>query len=143
MQNLNKRGMSSILQVSLLIVLSVVSLSLVWGYVRDLSSDFESQLSPTVDCIAQKSKVTGACLNSEGKIQLSLDLGIGEKINYLDINYLGESFSCSQNCASCNLKEEQGKNIIYFSPEVQVNLQDKVATAINKCLPEVLTINSC
>lgn len=143
MQSLNKKGMSSIIQVSFLITLSIVSLSLIWGYVSDLSSDFENQLSPTVDCISQKSKITSACVNNEGKIQLSLDVGLEENIYNLDVNYLGESFSCDQTCGSCNLKEEQGRKTVYLETLNSVNVNDKIGVAINKCLPEVLTINSC
>lgn len=143
MQNLNKKGMSSIIQVSFLITLSIVALSLVWGYVSDLSSDFENQLSPTVDCISQDSKITSACVNNEGKVQLNVDVGLEEDIYNLDINYLGESFSCDQTCGSCNLKDEQGRKTVYLETINPVNSQDKIAIAINKCLPEVLTITSC
>lgn len=143
MQGLNKKGFSSVLQITLLTFLSVLALSLVWGYVSDLSNNFENQLSPAVDCISQKSKINGACLNSDGKIELSLDTGLGEKISYLDINFKGESFACGQMCGSCNLLDENGKKTIYLSPQSPVSLQDQIATAINKCLPELFSISSC
>lgn len=143
MQNLNKNGMISIIQISFLTMLSVIALSLIWGYVSDLSSDFENQLSPAVDCIAQKSKISNTCVNNEGKIELNLNIGVGEEINYLSANYLGESFICGQTCSSCNIKEEQGKKTIYLDSQVQVNVGDKIAVTINKCNPEVLVINNC
>jgi len=55
MQNM-KRGFSSIVQLTLLTALSVISLFLIWGYVRDLSTDLDT-LSPTVDCLIQDSKI--------------------------------------------------------------------------------------
>lgn len=143
MQDLNKKGFSSILQVTLLAALSVLALSLIWGYISDLSNDFENQLSPTVDCISQKSKITSACINSEGKIELDLDLGLGERISYLDINFKGESFACGQICGSCNLVDEQGKKTVYLSPQNPVVVEDKISTSINKCLVELSTISSC
>lgn len=143
MQSLSKKGMSTIIQVSFLTMLSVIALTMIWGYVSDLSSDFENQLSPTIDCISQESKIFNACVNNDGKIQLNLNIGIEEDINYIDINYLGESFICGQTCGSCNLKEEQGKKTIYLDAQVQVNVGDKIAVAINRCNPELLEINHC
>lgn len=143
MRNLNKKGLSSIVQVSLLTMLSVMAISMVWGYVSDLSSDFENQLSPAVDCISQESSIASACLNSQGKIELSIDVGIEERISSLDISYSEESFSCGQTCGSCSLVDEQGMKKVYVDTQENVNLQDSITASINKCLPETLTISSC
>ncbi|MEK6894504.1 MAG: hypothetical protein AABX10_03505 [Nanoarchaeota archaeon] len=143
MYNLSKKGMSSIIQVTLLMALSVMAISLVWGYVSDLSNSLENQLSPAVDCISQKSKAISACVNSDGKVELSIDVGIEEKISYLDINYIGESFSCGQTCGSCNIIDEQSRKKVYINTQEVVNLQDSISASINKCLPETLVISRC
>ena len=78
MQNM-KRGFSSIVQVTLLTALSVISLFLIWGYVRDLSTDLDT-LSPTVDCLIQDSKILNACINSQGIVETNLNVALGEKV---------------------------------------------------------------
>lgn len=143
MHNLKRKGLSSLIQVMLLSVLSIMAISVVWGYVSDLSNNLENQLSPAVDCIAQQSQIRSACLNTEGKIQLDLEIGLGEEISYLDVNFLGESFACGQMCSSCNLVEEQGRKTVYLDPQSPVSTSDRIAAAINRCLPEILDISSC
>lgn len=143
MYNLNKKGMSSVVQISLLTMLSVMAISMVWGYVSDLSNSLENQLSPSVDCISQKSDVANACVNSDGKVELSIDVGIEEKVSNLNINYFGESFSCGQTCGSCNIIDEQGRKKVYIDTQEDVNVQDDITASINGCLPETLTISQC
>lgn len=143
MSNLNKKGMASIVQVSLLIMLSVMAISLIWGYVSDLSSGLENQLSPAVDCISQSSTATKACINSDGKIELNIDVGLEEKVSNLDINYLGQSFVCGQTCGSCNIIDSQGMKKVYLSTQNPASVQERVTVSINKCLSQVLTLSAC
>lgn len=143
MYDLKRKGLSSVVQVSLLALLSVVALSLVWGYVKDLSNNLDNQLSPTIDCISQKSRVIDACINQQGKIEVNLDLYPGEEMELIDLNFKGQSFSCGSSCQSCGLEESSGKNTIYLSPQYQVLEQDKLATSINGCNPKILTLNQC
>lgn len=142
MSNLNKKGMASIVQVSLLIMLSVMAISLIWGYVSDLSNSLD-QLSPAVDCISQSSTVTRACVNSDGKVELSVDVGLEEKVSNLDINYLGQSFVCGQTCGSCSIIDSQGMKKVYLSTQNPASVQDSVTVSINKCLSQVLTLSAC
>ncbi|MBM3231994.1 hypothetical protein FJZ21_01290 [Candidatus Pacearchaeota archaeon] len=142
MRNLNKKGMSSVVQISLLTILSVTAISMVWGYVSDFSNSL-NQLSPAVDCISQKSKLTSACVNSEGKVKLNIDVGLEEYIYNLNINYLEESFFCGQTCGSCSVIDEQGRKVIYINTQENVNLQDTITVSINKCLEETATISQC
>ncbi|MEK6908603.1 MAG: hypothetical protein AABX23_00950 [Nanoarchaeota archaeon] len=140
---INKRGFSSIIQVTILSALSVVSLFLIWAYLADLSSDLENKLSPTVECISQKSKVLNACVNQDGKIEVNLDIGLDEEINYIDLNFEGQSFSCGQSCGSCTLLDQEGKKKIYLQARGRVEDQSQLAVAINRCIPEIFTVNLC
>ena len=143
MRNMNKSGLAPILQVTIISALSIISLMLVWGYVKDLSADFENQLSPAVDCITQRSGAESACVNQNGKIELTLDVALGESIFDLDANFKGESFSCGNSCGSCTILDSQGKKTVYLNNQFPAASQDSLGVAINRCLPEVLAISQC
>jgi hypothetical protein len=143
MHNMNRLGFASILQVMILAALSILSMSLIWGYVSDLSGDLDNQLSPVVDCIAQKSLVKSACVNADGEIEVELNVGLGEKINKLDLNFKGQSFECSQACSSCNVIDREWKKTIYLSPRSQPIAQDMLGVSINGCIPNVLGLSTC
>jgi len=142
MQSLNKKGFSSILQVIILSALSIISLSLIWGYVSDLSNSLGNQLSPAVDCINQQSQVISACINSQGKIQLDIQEALEEKISNLNVNVGGESFSCDSSCQSCSiLSSENSRKTIYLSTQ-NPNPPSLIAS-INGCAVEQITISQC
>ena len=142
MQNM-KRGFSSIVQLTLLTALSVISLFLIWGYVRDLSTDLDT-LSPTVDCLIQDSKILNACINSQGIVETNLNVALGEKVSELKLIFKDQIFICGGNqCTSCTLLDIEGKKIIYFNPQSQATNQDKLFVSINGCSAEELTLNLC
>ena len=141
MQNLSKKGFSSIIQVSIISALSINAIFMIFAYIKDLSKGLENQLSPTVDCINQQSKITSACLNSDGKVELSVNTALGEKINYLNINIDRESFLCDKYCKSCTILESENKNKVYISPE-STNPQSLIAS-INNCNPQQFQIRPC
>ncbi len=143
MHNLNKKGMSSIIQITLLMALGVMAISLVWGYVIDLSGDLGKQLSPTVDCIAQSSNAVSACVTQDGQIELNIEEGLGEEINYASINFKGESFVCGNTCSSCIVSDISGRKTIYLDPTTEVFNQDALTVGINGCLAKSLIVNPC
>lgn len=139
-----RKGFSSIVQVTLLTALSVISLFLIWGYVRDLSTDLDRTLSPTVDCLIQDSRVLNACINSQGSIETNLNIALGEKVSELKLIFKDETFICGSNqCTSCTLSNIEGKKRIYFDPQSQATNQDKLFVTINGCSAQELTLNSC
>ncbi|MBS3081881.1 hypothetical protein J4416_03020 [Candidatus Pacearchaeota archaeon] len=144
MPSIKNRGISTIVQATLIMALTVVALLVVWGYVKDLSNNFEKQLSPTVDCITQKSIATSACINSEGEILVNLDVKPGEAIKNAVFITKDESFSCSSNsCESCSLSEVEGKKTIYLNPLEQVSNQDLLSVRLNNCNPQQIYLSSC
>lgn len=137
----NVRGISSILQVTILASLSIVSLMLVFGYVKDLSGDFENQLSPTVNCLTQKTKATSACIY-DGQVLVNLEVGLDETVRKTDISLNGQTYSCGQNsCQSCSI-EGIGKKTIYLNP-VSASLQDNLVVSVNSCAPESISLTPC
>ena len=144
MQYLNKKGMSSIIQVTILAALSILSLSLIWTYVMGLSNGLSGQLSPTVDCITQKSEITNACITDEGEIETRLNVALGEKITKVDLKVNGESFVCGTNsCQSCTFTEAENKKTIYIQPAQTVSVYDKMIFNINGCASEEITLTNC
>ena len=140
MQNMNRKGLSEIIQISLITLLSIAALAFVWSYVTDISTDLEKQLSPTVDCITMQSKIESACVDANGKVLVKLD--VKEKINVAEFRINSESFYCGQNaCSSCSISEED-KQTIYLEP-AQASSQDRVVTSLNGCTPESFVINPC
>jgi hypothetical protein len=143
MQSINKKGFSSILQITIISALTIVCLFLIWGYVKDLTDEFSNQLSPAVDCISQRSEVSRACINGQGIVEVSLNTAVGENTKNLYINLEGESFTCSESCSSCTILESknQGKKTIYLNQE---NKKSKnLITSINGCTPQQIQIESC
>jgi ABC-type lipoprotein release transport system permease subunit len=138
-----RKGMSSVVQITILMMLSVIALATIWSYVSGLSNDFEGQLAPTVGCISQKSQIQSACINAEGKIEVKLSKGLDENINDIDMNVRGQSFSCGVSCSSCIVKEDENQKTIYLSPTIPIINGDKLAAAINSCSPELLTLTNC
>jgi len=114
---------------------------MIWAYVSDLSSSLGNQLSPAVDCITQKSQATGVCINSQGKIELSINTGIEEKISSLNMNIDGEPFSCGSSCQSCSTIIKEGKNMIYLST-TSAN-PASLTVSVNGCSPQQFSIAPC
>lgn len=141
MQNLGRKGFSPIIQITILSALSVISLMLIWGYVADLSTGLGEQLSPAVDCINQQSRVVSACLNEGGKVEVTLNTALGEKIKNLNLNVGQESFYCDNSCQSCTVLESEGRQTVYLSAN-NANPNTLIAS-INRCTQEQFEIRPC
>ncbi len=143
MQNLNKKGLSEVVQTSLLILLSISAIFTLWSYVGDLTGDFEETLSPVVDCINMKSEIKGACINEDGKVEVTLNKALGETITNTEFNLNGESFSCDNSCASCSISEDKNTQKIYLTPTNQISAGNSLIVSINACAPEILELRNC
>lgn len=138
----NKKGISSIVQIIFLATLSMVSLALIFGYVKDLSNDVGNKLSPAADCISQKSKVISACFQ-ENKIIVDLDVGLGEYIQNVNLRLNEQNFNCGESsCQSCSISGI-GKKTIYLNSNSPISSQDNFVVSINGCSPESVVLNSC
>lgn len=141
MQGINRSGFSPVIQMTILSTLSIISLLLIWGYVVDLSTGLDEQLSPVVDCINQQSEVTSACINTDGKIELTVNTALEEKINKLNINIGQESFSCDKLCQSCTILQKEGSQTIYLGAESPSPAN--LVASINGCTPQQFEIKKC
>lgn len=140
---INKKGMSSIIQVSILAALSILALSMVWGYVSDLSNGLGSRLSPAVDCI-QQLPIINACINTEGKIEVNLEVALGDSINKIDLSLNQESFSCGDSsCQSCIIGGTENRKTIYLNPTIPAQVSHELAVSINSCSPELIPLKTC
>lgn len=144
MRNLNKKGMSSIIQISLLTMLSVMAISMVLGYVLELSDGLGSRLSPTVDCIQQESEITNACINAEGKVEINLEVALDESINKVNLLLNQESFSCGgDSCQSCIISENENRKTIYINPTNLAQSSDQLIVSINGCQAQPKQLGNC
>lgn len=143
MQSLNKKGLSEVVQTSLIILLSISAIFTMWSYIGDLASNLGNQLSPTVGCIQQKSEAQGACISTDGKVEVTINKELGETITSTQFTLNGESFSCDNSCASCSLESKQGKTKIYLNPTTPPSTENPLITKINSCTPQSIKLTPC
>jgi len=144
MQSLNKKGLSEVVQTSLLILLSISAIFTMWSYVKDLTGDFEETLSPVVGCINMKSKIESACINENRQVEVTLIKALGEEITRTDFGLNGESFICGDNlCQSCTFTEDKNLQTIYLNPENEDLENNNLMVSINGCNPQQFIINPC
>ena len=143
MQNLNKKGLSEVVQTSLIILLSISAIFTIWGYISGITGNLENQLSPTVECIQQESEITRACINQEGKVEVILNKALGEKITDTQFNLNGEYFSCDSSCASCSISEDKNIQTIYLNPTTPLLTGDPLIASIKKCPAEKIILSLC
>ncbi|MEK6915825.1 MAG: hypothetical protein AABW89_04770 [Nanoarchaeota archaeon] len=137
------KGLASIVQIVIISALSVSSLLLILGYVKDISGDLDKQLSPVVDCINQKSRMVDACINKEDKIEARFNTALNEEITKIDLSVNGKSFSCGKSiCESCTLSDLKSSDKIYINPEKIVS-GDKMSASINDCNYEEIVLKPC
>jgi hypothetical protein len=137
-----RKGLASIVQIVILTALSFTSLILILSYVKGLSNDLNEQLSPVVDCINQRSKISNVCLNDNGKLEAKLNVALDEKVSELKFSINDESFSCNNQCGSCKVIDKEGSKTVYLIP-TKVSEGDDIIFAINNCNPEQIKISKC
>ena len=143
MQSLNKKGLSEVVQTSLIILLSISAIFTMWSYISGLTQDFENQLSPVVDCLNQNSKVQSACISTDGKVEVTINKELGETITSTQFTLNGESFSCGNSCASCSISEDKNTQTIYLTPTTNTLTGDLLIASINNCPAQQITPSQC
>src|SRR3989344_7123587 len=144
MQSLNKKGLSEVVQTSLIILLSISAIFAMWSYIGDLKGNLENQLSPVVGCLQQESYFESACINAEGKIEATMSIALSESITNAQFNINGESFSCgSYSCDTCTFTETENKKTIYLNPTTNPLIGNNLIAKINGCGPQSLQLTQC
>tara|TARA_Y100000310_G_C20639960_1_gene793340 strand:- start:133 stop:582 length:450 start_codon:yes stop_codon:yes gene_type:complete len=141
MFNLNKKAVSSIISVTLIIVLSVAAVSLLFSYTNKLSKSSLSTLSPTIDCIKLKT-TSSACYNLQNQeLEVTVSPGIDESINYLQFSLSSGQGSSSYGCGSSNdfscsssCIPPEDKKTKYFIPASET--PNELQIQYESCLPE-------
>lgn len=145
MSGINKKGMAEIIQVSSILLLSILAIGLVWGYVADLGSTVDQQLSPTVDCITQQSTLISACINAQNQVQARIQIASGESIQSALFQLGQESFTCNPNtCTTCTLPQTEGTHTIYLEPQQPITAGAQLTTYLNTCpQPSTVSLTTC
>lgn len=143
MQHLNKKGVSEIVQVMSIIALSVVALWSVGSYVLSLSQDLEKNLSPVVDCVQLKTRLTNACLNSEGKLEVTLNKPSTDNLDKIFLTgENGFKTSCGEGCSTCIFKEGT-KKIFLENSNLQIGNKIYLTTETCQTPLSELKISPC
>lgn len=132
MHSINRKGVSEIVQIASIILLSLVALSLVWIYVSRVSGNSLDQLSPLVDCVQLQTKIESACLNSNSEIEVMINKDLTDEINefYLKSESGYESF-CGGTCSECNIPDSGIKKIFLQNSGIQQG--DTIYLGLNAC----------
>jgi hypothetical protein len=138
MQNLNKKGLSEIVQTVMIVALSIMAIATVSKYVLSLTSELDNQLSPAVDCLSTKSRITSYCLNSNNQIELNIN-SFDKENPSLKISTGKEVFICNNNlCSTCKLSEGTSK--------IYINLQNpatEISYQFDSCQLQTLSLKAC
>ncbi len=140
MQKINKRGLSEVIFISVVIILSVVAVGSVFVAVRPVID-----LSPETSCAAIKlseprpiSHKT-ACFNQDSlEIELTLLRQTSEDINTIDFIINGEEYFCGDGCINGKILDD-GETQTYFFQE-QYTEGMRITYGINSCFFESVIV---
>ena len=138
---LNKKGVSEVVQVLIITVLSIVAISIVSSYVISISNNVGNQLSPAVDCLTVKTKIDSACIGSDGQVRALVNIGLDEhpSIKFSIENKIFQCSSSSDECSSCKLN--QGKQEIYLP--IQTTQATDLIYQVNNCASQNIQLKVC
>ncbi len=136
---MNKKGVSEVVQVVLIMALSIMAITMVSKYVLILSGNLENQLSPIPDCLTTESEVLSACYNSVSQqieVMVKTD---GEENPYLKLSTGKQVFDCNTNsCSTCQLTE--GTKTIYLNPS---NIPTDLTYQFDSCPSQTIPLTTC
>jgi hypothetical protein len=140
----NKRALADVVAIVMIIALSIISISIIFSYTKNLTETTTSQLAPTINCIQIQTKLSACSSNNE--IMATIIPGPDEDINKLIFVTPTNSFGCgSSNDFSCNSQcqtPEIGQSKSYFIPSTENNLKVIIGQCSNFPL-EVNNIQPC
>ncbi len=144
MRSLNRKGVSEIVQIASIIALSIIALTSVWSYVSDLSNNFENQLSPIVDCVQLQTRISNACINSEGKIEVIIDKPEADNIDKIILTGQNNfKTSCGGECSTCIFQDSGTKTIFLENSNLQAGNKIYLTNEICPSIISEATILSC
>lgn len=146
----NKLGLSSVVAVVLIIMLSVSALSILGIYIKELISS--PSLSPKIECLEYNSqevlKIVSACYNQDNnEIVLGVQRKAGYSIEKVNFVYSDDSnsrtWACSSDtCGGCKIPDE-GKSKNYFLSLDNYETNGKIEIGTGNCVIDSIDIYPC
>ncbi|MAG27998.1 hypothetical protein CMI47_20930 [Candidatus Pacearchaeota archaeon] len=139
---MNKKALSNIVAVSLIILLSIAAISLLSVYVFDIIKS--PALSPEYSCLNLQLEppiqIQKACYSSEtSEIQLTLKRSSDDlTIDALDFILDNEAWCCGVDCPNCEILSQDTTKTYYF-PETS----DSISLTFQNCLLDEQEIQAC
>jgi len=141
---MNKKAMSQVIAVLLIVLLSLIAVTTVWGVFKSITE--RTQLAPEFECTQLSAnmpiRITDACYNP---LTQDAEITLSRKLDTLDIKKI--NFIIGSNTWCCGLPEcsqcqilETGEKIYYFDYETSPS---SVALMIDKCFIEEKEIKMC
>ena len=118
---LNKKGISEIFSVVLIVGMSIVALTLLTTFLFGILGETKTQLAPVVSCLTLQSKIVSAC-SSDGNLELEVlreisDDEISSFKFLIESSGKRESIYCGKDCGSCNIQGIGQTKKFYFNSE--------------------------
>lgn len=144
MQKINRNGISDIVAVSMIILLSVISITLVWNYINLTTLNLSPEISCTKSQINHFFNTQNICYNSQTKdieLTLSRDIKDSSKINLIEFTILysdnsKDEFYCGQDCHGAKILSN-GETKKYFFQVGDVSQKLNIySLSVDGCLIE-------
>jgi hypothetical protein len=147
MQGLNKRAVSDIVAIVLIISLSLIAVSLVFAYLKPLILD----LSPEFDCtkakLKQALKIESACYDPQTndvvlEIERKFDKNIINRIDFSiqSLDNSNEKFYCGENCNGALLLNPGETKKYFFETS---GIPSSISISVRGCFLDTSEIKQC
>ncbi len=116
----NKKGISDVVGVAVITMLTVVALYLAWSYVSGFTNNLDSQLSPVSECLQLNVDISLACYNAVTQ-QVELAVSTGADDNIKSLTFVASDGQNSQThvCGSSNQADCKQSCIVPTSGEAK------------------------
>jgi len=148
MHSLNKRGLSQIISVLIIMTVSIIGIGIVGASINNIT---KSNLSPAFSCTQEQInpsvRIQSVCYNELTKtLETNLTRNINENfIGELTFSINSESWSCGPVCGgTCTILNPGAQKTYHFSDQSTLQTQPKdISIAINGCFTETKKVISC
>ena len=142
---LNKKGISEIFSVVLIVGMSIVALTLLTTFLFGILGETKTQLAPAIECISAQTKIVESCVD-EFNSELRLKIKISEKISSLQFIITSKgsakSYYCGEKCDfSCTIPSEVGQTKTLYLP--LQNIPEEVTLIMDGCNRGTTKIETC
>ena len=139
----NKKGLSQIIAVVILIMLSMASVSILFPVVRDIASSPEKQLAPLVSCLdiqASSPEIKSAVFDDEtGELEIRIEkTAVDDYTTSFDFivssNQDSERFTCGEFiCDQCVIQNSGETKTFYLKTSPGFNAEEVTLIVNSQC----------